>query len=480
MRPSCALALAVVVCLMTGTGRAQETTTNEEWASGYNGFALICRSLGLEPDTNISRWADADPRKSILVVLGGRGRNGSRQVDLQQYVADGGAVLFASDERHELFDESIRIVRPLRDYWRAADSNGMFYGQDDCLVVSTLPVRHPVTQGIQRIVTNRTAGLQRGRRNRTWRELARLPRLSGAHPRYGFLAARDDPTSRMLVCADQSIFSNQMLVHGDNARLALQAMNWLKQGNRTHLLILMRDRNVSPQDPQALNVAVPPPSREEVLNAIRSLPPDLLLEFGNEIATLVEDENLVNELMPMLFEDVSDKRWIRGLIFFATLLLAGFLFYRYMSSESTIQDAVGTDTEDLASSGLGWWGRRRKAAQDRMTVARELVTRFYKLASGGHHDHYFGFPANLQFVNCEGQKELEKGMRQTGKFLKGKSRRWWTQERLLGLQAQIDYWERLFANGQLVFVSAEEADPPDSPDELNARPTAGPDHLRIE
>ena len=64
----------------------------------------------------------------------------------------------------------------------------------------------------------------------------------------------------------------------------------------------MDDQPIRPEDPQSVAVQLPPPTREQVWNALQQLPPELLLEFGNEIATLVEDENLVNELMSMALE----------------------------------------------------------------------------------------------------------------------------------------------------------------------------------
>jgi hypothetical protein len=247
------------------------------------------------------------------------------------------------------------------------------------------------------------------------------------------------------------VFSNQMLFYEDNARFALQAMNWLRHGGRSNLLILNDDRGIAPADPQAVQLTLPPPTREQVWQALRQLPPEMLLEFGNEVAALVEDENLVNEVLSMAFEDVSDTRLFRSLIFLSTFLLSGFLFYRYMSSESTIQDVTGTDTRQFGGPAAGWIRKRRRVTEERITVARELVSRFYGRVSGGLHSNFSGFPARLTLVNCDRPEEPEGAMRQTGKWLNWKFRHRWTPARLAWLQNQLQQWEQLYHDGQLVF-----------------------------
>lgn len=465
--------IAALICLISPclviAKNTQPQIDDAKWARSYNGFALICRSLGLEPQPELSRWKRRAAGESILVIFGNPSRIRRLGIDVNQFIRDGGAVLVASDGGQPyppLFPE--KEVSFVRGSFKTKFSQDWFNGFEDCPVVSKFD-QHPVVAGINGIATNGCGGIRVF--NRQWQGIATMPERPNTARRYQFLVASSvDSKKRILLSADQSVFTNQMLFHMDNARLALQAMNWLKDGKRTNLLMLVDGKETNPENPQAVDVDFPPPTPDQVWDAIQNLPPDVLLAFGNEIATLVEDENLANEMMSMVFEDVSDTHMVRGSLFFVTLLLAGFVFYRYMGSESTVQEALGTDTQEIAKPGQGWLSKRRKAAGDRHVVAKELVTRFYNKVTGGKHDHYLAFPADLAFVNCENQDELVRGLKQTAKLLKWRTRRWWNQERLLGLRAQLDYWEHLYENNQLVYVPDTDLEIPN----ITIPPAAGP------
>ncbi len=289
----------------------QEFVDNERWSRDYNGFALICRSLGLEPTTDIASWSRRDPRQTVLVVLGSQRRGSDSRMDVVSYLNRGGAVLFASELGDTPLFARVALIRN-RNSLRVRDSANAFQGYPDCPLVRTFSEPHPVVDGLSSLATNRPAAIRLFDDN--WQGIATFPPLQGRDARtYHLLAAPRDESTRILICADPSLFANQMLFYEDNARLALQVMNWLAEGNRTQLLILMDDQPIRPEDPQSVAVQLPPPTREQVWNALQQLPPELLLEFGNEIATLVEDENLVNELMSMALENVSDTHLVAQL-----------------------------------------------------------------------------------------------------------------------------------------------------------------------
>ena len=289
----------------------QEFVDNERWSRDYNGFALICRSLGLEPTTDITSWSRRDPRQTVLVVLGSQRRGSDSRMDVVSYLNRGGAVLFASELGDTPLFARVALIRN-RNSLRVRDSANAFQGYPDCPLVRTFSEPHPVVDGLSSLATNRPAAIRLFDDN--WQGIATFPPLQGRDARtYHLLAAPRDESTRILICSDPSLFANQMLFYEDNARLALQVMNWLAEGNRAQLLILMDDQPIRPEDPQSVAVQLPPPTREQVWNALQQLPPELLLEFGNEIATLVEDENLVNELMSMALENVSDTHLVAQL-----------------------------------------------------------------------------------------------------------------------------------------------------------------------
>ncbi|MDG2471396.1 MAG: hypothetical protein P8M80_19090 [Pirellulaceae bacterium] len=420
--------------------------SDSEWAEGYNGFALICRSLGLEPQTNTVWQRDLEPSESIIVVLGAYRSSNRQNASLSRFIRRGGAVLFASDTETVgyFFSRYLRIECP-RGYLQTNDPQDQFNGFADCPVVTEFPADHPVTRGLQTVMTNRTGGLSLEGSN--WQAIATLPPMSNRNNIYHFLAVPKNLDSRVVVCADPSVFSNQMVFQGDNARLALQAMHWLKQGKRTELVILNYGREISPEDPQVIDVDFPAPSPEDVWDAIQKLPPDLLLGFGNEIAALVEDENLVNELMSEALNDVEDFYIIRFLIFTATFLLAGFVFFRYMSSESTLQDVVGVDT----FTGTKWRAERSQGSRDRLKVAQVLVASFYETISAGCREGFADFPENIKLVNCGNPAEIKRDMRKTRKLLRPLRHRKWRPSRLEQLQVDLDAWKHLYDQGQLIY-----------------------------
>ena len=428
-----------------------QTSTRElsdgQWAEGYNGFALICRSLGLEPQTNIRWQQDLEPTDSIIVVLGTRWPSSRQNASLSRFIRKGGAVLFASDAKTVgyFFSRDLRADCP-RGFMQTNDPKNQFNQFADCPVVTEFPMNHPVTRGLQKVVTNRTGGLTF--EGSSWQAIATLPPMSNRNNIYHFLAVPKNSDSRVVVCSDPSVFSNQMVFQGDNARLALQIMHWLKQGKRSQLVILDYGREISPEDPQEVDVDFPAPSPEDVWDAIQKLPPEMLLGFGNEIAALVEDENLVNELMSESLSDVEDFYIIRFLIFTATFLLAGFVFYRYMNSESTLQDVAGIDTITSARRRVA----QNQGSRDRLQAARTLVTYFCKSISSDRSEGFAEFPTNIKLVNCGNPDGIKQSMRKTRKLLNVSMYRKWTPSRLEQLQVDLDAWKHLHEQGQLIFL----------------------------
>ena len=132
------------------------------------------------------------------------------------------------------------------------------------------------------------------------------------------------------VLPDQSVFANQMLVHGDNAIFAQQAMNWLTGEHRTHLLVIADGSVQSALDPEGVEVLLPPPTRQEVFNALKNLPPSAMLEFGNAVVTVVEDENMVNEFIHSSVDQVRPVVMRRALIFFSFAFICTVSLFTYI------------------------------------------------------------------------------------------------------------------------------------------------------
>jgi len=435
-----------------------ESISAQRWAEGFNGFALLCRSLGLEPLNQNLSSSSIDPQDAILVVLGTNATSDREIARLRRFIRDGGAVLLATDMPGYFFRGGLVIDRP-RGYMQASDAQQRFNGFRDCPIVEVFSPDHPITSGLKSVITNRTAGIEL--RASEWEAIATLPELSNRGREYEFAVVSKNASERLVVCADPSIFSNQMIFQGDNARFALQMMYWLKQGRRNQLIILYENRPISPEDPQSVAVDFPTPSEDEIWDAIQQLPPDLLLEFGNEIAALVEDEDLVNELLTEIMADAEDFYVMRFLILLSTFLLVGFVFYRYMTSESTLQEAVGTDWNDVGSSTRGYrTGSNSAGAHQRLMAAREMVRRFYESVSDGQGKSYRSFPKGLRLVHSDNGRAVKKEMRRVRKRLNNRQAKKWNSVSLEKLKAELDAWQHLVDEGKLIYQSVQNHESP--------------------
>lgn len=459
--------------LMNTTLWAQAGTPSvsaQNWAEGFNGFALLCRSLGLQPLNQSFSSPNINPEEAIVVVLGTNASSDREIARLRQFIREGGAVLLASDMPGAFFNGGLVIHRP-RGYMKARDPQQRFNGFRDCPIVTRFSSDHPVTNGLKSVVTNRTAGIELN--NEDWKPVATLPAMSNRRREYEFAVVPIDESERLLVCADPSIFSNQMIFQADNARLALQMMYWLKQGHRSQLIILYDNRPIRPEDPQRVDVDLPTPTEEEIWDAIQQLPPDLLLEFGNEIAALVEDEDLVNQLMSEIMSEVDDFYLRRFLILLTTFLLVGFVFYRYMTSESTLQDAVGTELNEFGARKFGRLNHPdAAAARDRLLAARELVRRFYNRVSNGKRNSYQSFPSGLKFVDCDNRRAVKKDMRYVQKRLKLKKAKKWNSATLAKLKADLEAWQHLVDEGKLIYETSRGEEKFSLKSESSAKPPA--------
>ncbi len=408
-----------------------ETLSDWRWREGYNGFAMICRALELEPEDDEDRFWRHPASESVLVIFG---RPHSTRA-LSAFIERGGAVLMATDRRFSRrvfpfsFEEGPLLVNEVNGFMQSRD----------CPIVSELSQRHPVTKGVQQIATNKPGYVEFfPSRFESLGSFTGVNRFS----RQPSLIAASQKGPPQLMLGDPSIFTNQMLFHLDNSKFAIQAMQWLKGEDRKHLMILNRGRLDVPSDPRFVDAELPPLTKDMVLQALKNLPPDGIASFGNELASIVQEEDLVNELLTTSIDKVSDVKYLRALIFLATAMLVAFLFYRSITSEGTLQPALGTDVLDGKTDQSGKMERR--------IVARELLARFYGQTTGGQFDIEM-FPSGMMLlVDASTAKPIWKSMERVRKNVHRKSGSWWTERRLSKLQAELNAWEQMRQAGTLV------------------------------
>ena len=212
---------------------------------GLDGFRLMLQQQNLEATQNRIGTALETPDETVAVILGDLRTVTRIQGQLRKFVDSGGALLIASDLR------KMDVPRtPICGAWvkptkMLNGSDAQKYGFQkirDCPIVTKFDRRRYPTlfEGVDRIVTNRPSAVEIVG---NVRQIAWLPTPAVDRPP---IMVTYETQGRMLFLADHSIFINEMLVHGDNARFANNAIRWLSEDGKRTRLILINDGQVLP------------------------------------------------------------------------------------------------------------------------------------------------------------------------------------------------------------------------------------------
>lgn len=443
--------------LLSSGVSAQERVPEEQWKRGYHGLTSLCRALKLEPSEDAAAWRRTPPRQSLLVVLGAFDR--LPVADVEEYLRQGGAVLLASDrgERGVVRLTGIDLIRgPLQ----AASTKASFQDFRDCPLVSRIEEGHPITDGVLRIATNRPGAVfvvPSGRSH--WRTLAYLPRMQDFWASgLPLIVERETPAGgRIVVAADQSIFSNQMLFHEDNAQLAVNVLQWLSQGERTRVLLVDDQTVIAPPTPEQVEIEIPPPTPEQVREALRNLPPEKLVAFANTVIAALEDENLPNEFLAFLMDKFSDRTHRRLLAFIVTAILGFVIMLRLFSD--TAADGVAAERGESAAR----LAPRERPWVERQHAAAALLERFRADVAAPASVPWPVFTSRLTIARRPLEtRRLRRALNQASRRLAPRERRYWTRWRLKRLNQQLIAARRLWTTGALTYLSSESSGSPTS------------------
>lgn len=429
---------------------SQELVPEELWKRGYHGFTSLCRALNLQPLEDASAWRREPPRQSLLVMFGAFDRLPVAHLD--DYLRRGGALLLASDrgERGVVRLSGIDLIRgPLH----VANADASFHNFLDCPQISRFEEGHPVTDGLLNVAANRPGAITIVPSARSqWHALAHLPRMrelgvSGLP----FVVARETPAGgRAVVVADQTVFANQMLFHEDNAQLALNALRWLSQGERTRVLIVDDQTVIAPPAPEQVEIEVPPPTPEQVREALRNLPPEVLIAFANTVIAGLEDEGIPNEFIAFLMEKISDRNYRRLLLLVPTALL-GFLVVLRLFSDAAA-DGVAAERGEAAAR----LAPRERAWAERQHAAAVLLERFRADIAAASAVPWPVFASRLTIARRPIETRLlRRALVKGSQRLAPRERRYWTRWRLRRLDQRLRAARRLAASDALAYLSPE-------------------------
>ncbi len=293
------LCLLLVTCPQSARCQDVAAAADPEWHFRFELFQMLLEQNDLQSTTNLPAVL-ANPQRSVLVVLGDpAGMIPPRTVE--SFCEDGGTVLIACDSEYS----GGRLAEFQAGTVEASRTRHRYQGFSDCLQITNLDPNHPLTDGVGSLVLNRSGWLGKPKWFQPdWDVIARLPpdcRPANASTEpllveFRLPNAGPNSAGRMFLAADQSLFTNGMLWHGDNAILAINLSKLLCSGNRSQLCFIA-DGSLLPsyQQSPALNPNDVPPLPDDLPVPEADL--QTYLQLGNSIIRHMEESNLANEVL---------------------------------------------------------------------------------------------------------------------------------------------------------------------------------------
>ncbi|MCR9200999.1 MAG: hypothetical protein NXI04_20360 [Planctomycetaceae bacterium] len=301
-----------------------------DWDFRYELFQSVLEEQGLTPVQDFSsvRYRAAE---SVVVLLGRVDWLQDSQVE--QFCSNGGAMLIARDSRYFLGSMcSFRSGAVTTNAESAA-----YQGHRDCIMVTDINSQHRLMTGIGSLVVNKAGFISRPR----WQtyevnQVAAFddqtnPAESRNKTVVGTVDAFRESGGELIVCSDQSLFTNGMLWHADNSLFAINVARLLSSnGRRRHLHILVDGQALSTFADSPLlspEQEMPLPPLQDFWEEFRKQDLATQLDIGNTLARAFADSNLANQVIAEQPRNVIPPRYRRAILFGFGLLTLLILFW---------------------------------------------------------------------------------------------------------------------------------------------------------
>ena len=389
------------------------TVDQSKWYLGYNGFRMLLEERGLTASTKLSRTL-ATPSKSVVVMFGDLSRiTRDEWLQLRRFVSQGGSLLVASETPFRLpgvteFSPGPVITeKPADQYEQYAD----------CLSLSDLNTEHRLAKGLRHIVVNKTGWLSPSvDRSLDWQVIAALPNdcLPAVAQGQPVLMAGLDPMEDrgvMILSADQSLFSDGMLWHGDNSILAIQACDLLCRGQRKWLTVYENGSTL----PSYLQPPAQPPAIPPSPSAVPPMPPNVdppepelatMLKIANKVIDEVQESNILNETLKDRPRNVRPVAWLRTMLLIALILFTAFVLWRMSQTRWNLipnrhsrflQSMYGVHSANqLQSSEFGPAAEVLSRDLCRELTGSDVETVWHKVLTDGKHPSVASLPRSLR------------------------------------------------------------------------------------
>ncbi|MEZ6123038.1 MAG: hypothetical protein R3C49_07670 [Planctomycetaceae bacterium] len=333
--------LACVLCgLILTAARSVSAQTpapeqSPDWHYRFELFQMLLEEKGPAPTFRLQD-ALRSPSQSVIVVMGQLNGVISPQT-LEQFCYSGGTALIASDSDYRagrLCDLHGTVVR-------SAVEEDQYQGFDDCLKLNRLDELHPLMDGISSLIVNRSGWLRPGGSLGLRHDVvAALPErcsplVSSGEPVLVEVRLGDRAQGRLFVAADQSLFTNGMFWHGDNALLSINMARLLCEGPRKQLWFVA-DQTVQGSYRQSPLLQNTPPSPPPVPPI--DAEPDLAtkLKLGNLLIRKLQASNVANELLANRPRNVREPYYRRGLLFALAAAILLWILWKLMSPSAGV------------------------------------------------------------------------------------------------------------------------------------------------
>lgn len=265
-------------------------TDDPAWSFRYELLQILLQQKGLDVEPKLSSTL-ANPTNHALLIIGDSTSLTERFWEsCDSFVASGGKLLIAVDSLR-----NSRLAQIERGPALTENPADRLRGFGDCIVLRQLAVRHPLTDSLASIATNRAGWIVRRSDSYEWQNLMTMP--SGVRPKaadrkpVAIIGIREKKPSDeqtdapnpipshgdLLILSDPSILSNGMLWYEDNGTFAARVADWLAQDGRSAFTIMVNQETreefpiealLPPEPPMETTPPPAPTPRMETLLAV--------------------------------------------------------------------------------------------------------------------------------------------------------------------------------------------------------------------
>ena len=441
----CRALLCVAVLLISLTSRSgfAQQPTSQEWAFGYEAFNLLLQESDIKI-CKISEWMNTPSDERFIVLIN------QTNTDWLPIGTKTPALTMCSDRRSlgVRFRPTLGVV----------DSNQTenFYSKTFCPIVRPDSTEE-VFFGVREIVCNTPGYISSTSVRRKIDEQLYPPTISefarGDTPvRRRFSVLSESPARRIWV-ADPLLFTNQMIFKADNLRFADNTVRWLSDDFRRKKVLLMIDgRPQQPVDPNDLEILTPIPTHDEVIEAIRQLPPSDIAKVANSVLQVGEEENIFNDLALNYVNGLADGQINRLILFVIFTCCCAFALITYFWQRRVLRRTASVTASrrqrNLSKRETG------SEASERQAAASMLLNSFCLDVANRRLSDWPEFPTPIVSQHKAGPAvKATNEMADAFWRLRTKPKTYWTRETLAQLEQSTNQWRLLLSEDRITLAT---------------------------